>query len=227
MAVTIGIVGESGSGKSSGERTLDPKKSVIINCDGKSLPFKNAPKLYNSENKNYMVSSKISIVKQALDKINRERLEVKTVTIDTVNGMMLDAEMDSNFRSRKSGGEAMVKWMDLAAEVYDLILYCNSMREDLTIFLLFHSCNQTDINGEERKGILTNGRKLEKIHLETKLPLVLYTRVVFGKEGKNQFFLETQANSSTGKTPMEMFEDFLIPNDFDLIDKTVRNYYGI
>ncbi len=112
MAITIGIVGESGSGKSTGIRTLDSKTTIVINADGKTLPFRNATSLYSTTNKNYVVSSKINVIKQALEKINKDKPEIKTVVIDTINGVMLDAEMDSNFRNRKSGGEAMVKWMN-------------------------------------------------------------------------------------------------------------------
>ena len=115
---------------------------------------------------------------------------------------------------------------DLAAEIYDLILKCNSLRTDLNIFIMFHSVNHTDVDGTEKKTIVTNGRKLEKIHLETKFPIVLFTNVKYGNEGKNEFFFETQASSSTGKSPMEMFDKFLIPNDLKLVSDKVREYFN-
>jgi hypothetical protein len=226
MAKTVAIVGPSGEGKSTGIRTLDPKTTFIINADGKSLPFRNADSMYNVNTKNYVNNSNQTYIKQCVQGLNKLP-HIKTIVIDTANAIMLDVEMSANFRSRKAGGEAMNKWMDLAAEIYDLICECNDLREDLVIFICFHATLYTDIYGNERKCIVTNGRKLEKIHLESKFPLVLYTHVKYGGNGKNEYFLETQANSSTGKTPMEMFEEFLIPNDFKLIDNKIREYYGI
>ena len=227
MAKTIAVVGQSGEGKSTGIRTLNPETTFIINCDGKSLPFRKADKLYNKENKNYASTSKYSEVKALLQGISDKKPTCKTIVIDTINAIMVDIEMSSNFRNRKAGGEAMAKWMDLAAEIYDLINDANSLRDDLTIFMCFHAGLYTDVTGNEKKCIVTNGRKLEKIHLESKFPLVLFTHVKYVSEGKNEYFLETQANSSSGKTPMECFTDFLIPNDFKLIDEKVREYYEL
>jgi deoxyadenosine/deoxycytidine kinase len=224
MANTIAICGTSGDGKSTAARTLDPKTTVYINADGKTLPFKES-KFYTLANKNYIETSKLDMINKVLNEINN-RTEVKDVIIDTANGIMLDIEMSNNFRNRKAGGEAMTKWMDLAAEIYDLILKCNSLKKDLNIFVMFHTTNYTDVNGLEKKCIVTNGRKLEKIHLESKFPIVLFTHVKYGAEGKNEYFFETQASSSTGKSPMGMFDSFLIPNDLKLVSDKVREYYN-
>ncbi len=223
MANTIAIVGPPGEGKSTGIEKLDPKTTVVINADGKSLPFKAWYKYYNIESKNYVESSNITIINKYLDKINSNP-NIKDVVIDTANGIMLDLEMSSNFRGRKAGGEAMNKWMDLAAEIYDTILKCNSLRTDLNIYILFHETIFTDTRGMEKRCIVTNGRKLEKIHLESKFPMVLFTHVKYGNEGKNEFYFETQASNSTGKTPKGMFDTFLIPNDFKLISDKIKEY---
>ena len=87
--------------------------------------------------------------------------------------------------------EARNKWMDLAAEVYDLILSLNKLRDDLIVFVTGHVFLYTDIDGLEKKSLITNGRKLEKIKLESKFPIVLCTRVTCGNEGVNQYELET------------------------------------
>ncbi len=227
MAKTIAIVGSSGDGKSTGIRTLNPATTFVINCDGKTLPFRKADSLYNTKNKNYAKTAKLAEVKALLKGLSEKRPDVKTIVIDTINAIMLDIEMSSNFRNRKVGGEALNKWMDLAAEIYDLIIDTNNLREDLIVYMIFHSTLYTDVNGMEKKCIVTNGRKLEKIHLESKFPLVLFTRVEYNGDGKNTYQFETQSSSSTGKTPMEMFEDFLIPNDFQLVNNKVKEYYDI
>ena len=111
MANTIAIVGPSGSGKSTGVRTLDPKSTLYINADGKTLPFRGANKLYNTGSKNYIETSKLDVINPLLERTNK-RPEIKDIVIDTANGIMLDLEMSANFRNRKAGGEALNKWMN-------------------------------------------------------------------------------------------------------------------
>ena len=55
--------------------------------------------------------------------------------------------------------------------------------------------------------------------LETKFPIVLYAKCVDG-----QYLFETQANFSTAKTPMGMFEEKTIPNDIAEVLKAVEEY---
>jgi hypothetical protein len=67
--------------------------------------------------------------------------------------------------------------------------------------------------------IKTNGQKLSKIGLETKFPIVLYAKCVDG-----QYLFETQANFSTAKTPLGMFEEKTISNDISEVLKAVEEY---
>ena len=69
--------------------------------------------------------------------------------------------------------------------------------------------------------------KLEKIKLESELPIVLFGGVERGTQGNNKFYFETQQNRSTGKSPLGMFADFSIPNSLSLVDSTIREYYKI
>jgi hypothetical protein len=155
-----------------------------------------------------------------LKKINQGE-NIKSVIIDTVNGIMIDREM--NERNRPGWD----KWMDLAGDVYELVTLCNSFKKDLIIYLFGHVGLYTNIDGEESKVLITNGRKLEKIRLETKLPIVLFTSVKSKAKGKNEYKFETRKNRSTAKTPLGMFADFEIPNSLKLVDTTIRLHYGI
>ena len=53
MSKVIGIMGESGSGKTTAMRTLDPKSTFYIDCDGKGLSWKGWKDQYNAKNMNY------------------------------------------------------------------------------------------------------------------------------------------------------------------------------
>jgi len=217
MSTTIGIVGRSGSGKSSSIENLDPKETYLINCDKKSLPFKGWKSKYNSENKNYWQESDIDKIRQLLPKFSKAMPNIKTIIIDTVNAIMLDDEM------AKSKQKGFDKWMDLAQSIYQLIVECNELPDYLNIVLMFHSVEERDDSGYISKKILTNGRKLEKIQLETKLPIVLFTRVS-GTGGNNTYQFETQSENSTGKSPKGMFSEFLIPNDLKIVIDAIKAY---
>lgn len=224
MATSVLIIGESGTGKTTSVKTLNPKETFYFNCDGKSMPFKGWRNTYNNKSKNYMKTSQLIEIRTMLQRIDKKGTHIKNVVIDTLNAIMIDIEMSANFRNRISGNEARQKWMDLAAEVYDLILNINDMRDDLIVYMFGHTCTYTDTDGNERKCLVTNGRKLEKIQLETKFPIVLCTHVEWGQEGANEYCFETQASGSTAKSPAEMFEDFKIPNDLALVSKAITEY---
>jgi hypothetical protein len=198
---------------------MDPKSTVIIESDRKDLPFPSNGQ-WNEGRNVLMISDKNEIVKE-LTRLNSIP-QVKTIYIDTMNGIMLDKEMNDIKKKTYD------KWADLAQEIYSLITFCNTeMRPDIIVYLSGHTTVFTDADGEETKCLVTNGKKLEKIKLESKLPIVLFTSMTKGLRGANTYEFETQANRSTAKSPINMFQDFLIPNSLRLVDDTIRKYYGI
>jgi len=223
MSNAILVLGESGSGKTTSAMFLDPNETYYINADGNGLPFPGWKKNYNKEKKNYFEGSDIDTVNDILWKISNDRPEIKIVIVDTVNAMMVDKEMSVNFRNRKSGGEAREKWMDLASEVYDLVLDSRKLREDLTVIFMGHITSYTDNYGVDKICLVTNGRKLEKIKLESKFKVVLLTRIEMKGEGKNEYWFETQAANSTAKSPIGMFP-FKIPNNLQNVINRINEY---
>lgn len=230
MAITVGIFQMSGGGKSTSivinpdgtynpadYKGMNPETTVIINSDKKRLPFKAASWV---EGSNVFTTSDIEKIKSILVGINKG-VKIKSVIIDTINGIMVDKEM---LESKKLTFD---KWADLAKDVYEIISLANSLRDDLIVYFMGHVTLYTDVDGNESKCLITNGRKLEKIKLESKLPIVLFGSVEKGSNGNNKYWFETQSNRSTGKTPLGMFKEFKIPNSLSLVDETIRQYYEI
>jgi hypothetical protein len=236
MAITVGIVGQTGEGKSTSTVMnpdgkcvylpvkhknkadeylgMDPEKTIIINADKKSLPFPGEDRWI--VNKNVFNIDDMKTIMPLLKRVG-ESGKIKNVIIDTANGVMIAKEM----RDIKLHGYD--KWKDLATEVYELVKYCNeSLPPDVIVFIMFHAALYTDIDGNERKCILTNGRKLEKLKPETWFPLILYARY---NETGYQF--ETIPFSSTAKTPMGMFDEQIIPNSLSLVESKIREYYKL
>lgn len=231
MAVTVGIFTMSGGGKStslvinpdgtynpSDYKGMDFDTTIYFNCDKKKIPFK-TDKLVKGLN--YFETSDSEFILGTIKAVSEKGPKYKAIIIDTINGVMVDKEM---LESKKLTFD---KWADLAKDIYELISVSNGLRDDLVIYLLGHVTLYTDVDGNESKCLITNGRKLEKIKLESKLPIVLFGGVERGSEGKNKHYFETQANRSTAKTPIGMFEEFSIPNSLKLVDTKIREYYGI
>ena len=111
------------------------------------------------------------------------------------------------------------KWTDLAQYVWSIFDYCLTMRDDLNIIILAHSITDTDDNGVVFTHIRTNGRKLEKIVLESKLTTVL---LALCKDGK--YIFKTAADRSSVKTPMGSFSTDEIDNDIVKVIKALEEF---
>ena len=215
MAKVIGIMGESGSGKTTSCRNLDPSTTYYIDCDKKGLNWKGWRKSYNSEAKNFQQTNFPAIVLKLLQNINdsENAKHIKTVVIDTINGIMVAEEM----RNAKVQGYG--KWTDLASYIWGIIDYALTMRDDLTVIIIAHSETISDDNGIVFTRIKTNGRKLDKIVLESKLTTVLLADC---KDGA--YIFHTHAERNSVKTPFGAFESDEIPNDITAVIRALEDY---
>lgn len=215
MAKIVAIMGESGSGKTTSMRNLDPATTYYIDCDKKGLSWKGWRQQYNSGNKNYFVTDKQDKVLSLMQAINTKEStrHIKTVVIDTINGIMVADEMR---RSKEKGYD---KWLDLACAIYDIIDYALTMRDDLSVIFVAHTQTDHDDNGYMFTRIKTSGKKLDKITLESKFPVVLLAKVI---DGKHVF--ETKANFSTAKTPLNAFDEAFVDNDIVEVLKVLEAY---
>ena len=212
MSTIIGVMGQSGHGKTTAMRTLDPNTTFYIDADRKGLSWKGWKHLFNEPKGNYIRESNPGKVWELLNKVN-DTPHFKACVVDTVNAIMVDDEMA---RMHEKGYD---KWAELAASVYEMISESTMFRDDLIIIYCFHAEDLVDENGTHFVRFLTSGRKLQKINLESKFPLVLFARASDGK-----FVFETQARNSTAKTPMGLFDDLEVPNDMGWIIKKLRAY---
>ena len=223
MAKVIGVMGESGAGKTKAMEHLDPKTTMYIDADLKGLNWKGWRTQYNSKNANYVATDSFSNVSRLLDRINKLEGDdkktfgnIKTIVIDTLNGMMVAEEMRI---LAMQGGDKRSAWTDLAANGWDIINKALKMRADLTVIILCHSETISDDNGIIRTRIKTNGRKLEKLVLESKMTTVIWA---VRQDGKYKFILS--ADGCTCKVPFGAFETDEIDNEITLVLKALEEY---
>ena len=218
MAIAVQVLGPEGTGKTRSMKTLDPSKTVYINADKKSLPFRGWRKVYNKENQNYIVTSDTSKIMNYIQLISNKRPEVDVILIDTVNSIMSDKEM----RERKKNG--FDKWMDYAGEIYDLYSLAGSetLRDDLIVIFIGHVEIYED-NFKKRWRLKTGGTKLTKLNVEGKLSYTFYTEVSF-KDKKPIYKFVTQTDgTNTARTPEGCFE-YQIDNNLGFIVNTIKEY---
>ena len=215
MSKLIAVVGESGAGKTTSMRNLDPKTTMYIDCDKKGLSWKGWREQYNKENKNYIVSDDPDYVLKMVQMVSNspDFQHINVVIIDTINGLMVADEMR---RIKEKGYD---KWQDLAISVYNLVDKALTFRDDLTIIFTAHTQTDREDSGYMFTHIKTSGRKLDKIVLESKFPVVLLAKVMDGA-----YKFETKADSSTAKVPMGAIEDQYIDNDITKVIDALKDY---
>lgn len=223
MAKVIGVMGESGAGKTTAMRNLPPDETFYCDCDRKGLNWKGWREQYSVEKKNYWSSDSFTVVSNLLDKINGTDEKTKDafkhiryVVIDTINGMMVAEEM--RILAMQSGDKRSA-WSDLAQNGWSLINKCLTLRDDLTVIILCHSETISDDNGVIRTRIKTNGRKLERLVLESKMTTVVWS---VRQNGKYKFILS--ADGSTCKVPLGAFDADECENDIMVVLKALEDY---
>jgi hypothetical protein len=211
-------MGESGSGKTTAMRNLPPKETFYIDCDKKGLNWKGWRKQYSVENKNYFATDSFSSCKSLMDKVDKSEnfKHIKYLVIDTINGMMVAEEMRI---LAMQGGDKRSAWTDLASNGWDIINKALTLREDLTVIILCHSETISDDNGIVKTRIKTNGRKLEKLVLESKMTTVVWA---VRQDGKYKFILS--ADGSTCKVPLGAFQTDECDNDIMIVIKALEEY---
>lgn len=218
MANLIAIMGESGSGKTTSLRNLDPSTTYIFDADKKGLSWRGWKAQYNEGNHNYVAMDDNALILDRLRYINANPTlaHIKTVVIDTMNGIMV---ADEYARKDTKGYD---KWADLAWAVWGIVDYALTMRDDLTVVFLAHSQTERDDYGALFTRIKTSGKKLDKLVLESKFTTVLNAKVING-----EYVFVTRDPNSTAKAPMGLFEADTVPNDIKSVIDAIDEYNGV
>lgn len=212
MSIATLILGNSGSGKSTSLRSMDPTKTLLIQCIKKPLPFRA---------KNWITRVQLKDpgnVFQTDDAMMVERLMKSSphpvVVIDDYQAVMVNELMS---RSAEKGYE---KFTDIGKNAWRIFNAAGALAHDRRVYILAHT--QTDDFGNVR--MKTVGRMVdEKIVPEGYFTIVLRTELVNG-----QYMFSTQTNGQDCvKSPIGMFADKHIDNDLDVVDQVICDFYDL
>lgn len=207
MGIPVLALGESGSGKTMSIRKLNPASTVICMVEKQRLPFKaNFPMAL--KNANYAGIS--TLFKQIAD---GERPNIKAVVIDDSQYLLVNEFFD------KAAEKGYDKFTSIALNFRNLIHYVNvALPDDVIVYFLHH----TQVDDYGRTKAKTIGKLLdEKLTVEGCFDVVLMT-----ERNQDGYWFRTHGTKNDPvKTPLEMFQEDLIPNDLAIIDDAIRNYY--
>ena len=240
MANVILVIGETSSGKSSAIRTLNPEETLVIKACKKVLPFKGGTKNYSVEKKNLLEASdslgvkdsdgssflSVDIVIAMLNKVNTDRPEIKTIIID--DAMYLIKYLYLKRIKEKSYD----KYTDLTEEFRRLLVRCQSLRDDINVYLNLHPASIETENKIISYQVSTPGKMINNtINPLENVTIVLFAKPRFSNSNRPEYGFYTNSVLVDGivipaKSPEGMFEDEFIPNDLAIVNEAIYKYFN-
>lgn len=219
MGIPVLILGESGSGKSTSLKGLNAKECVLIQSIDKRLPFKRPIDLgwikrdADNPTGNIIVSddyNKIIHTIHAAAKSGKKQI----IIIDDAQYLMANDFM------RRAMEKGFDKFTEMACSFHALFQAAHQCQGDVRVYFLAH----TETDGMGKQKMKTIGKMLdEKITMEGLFTVVLKS---YRDNADNKFKFQTSGTAmDTVKSPDEMFETDNIPNDLNLVDSAIKNYW--
>ena len=210
MGLAVLIIGESGAGKSASLRNFKKGEIGVFSLHKTRLPFRTDIKPVCMSNMAY--SERYDVIKSAMMKNQKE---IKTFVIDDSDYLMF---FEQQQRSNEGG---YGKFTEIASHLIELNKFIQMLDDDVIVYFLNHV--EKDDTG--KKKAITAGKMIDN-QLGTFEALFEIAILCDVRDGEHVFITNTDG-SSTAKTPIGMFEDEIIDNDLKLVDKTIREYFGM
>lgn len=206
MGLPILIYGKSGSGKSRSLKFFGEDEILLINIEGKALPFRNSFKYICKSDKLESIMTQM------------QKMPCKTAVIDDA-GYLMTHHFMNNHRNKK-GNASFEMYDDIADTMYFLVQKIKKdLPDDVIVYIMLHE--DTSDMGETK--IRTIGKLIDnKVCLEGMVTICLRC---MSDQGKHFFRTQTDGFDIT-KSPEDMFTDPEIDNNLKFVDDTVREFYG-
>lgn len=207
MATPVLIIGKSGSGKSTSMRNCQNNDFNLIRVLNKPLPFKGKVNGWFSDD--YQQIMKLLIASKA-----------DSIVIDDAGYLITNHFMRGHSSAGKGNGVFSL-YNDIGDYFWNLIQFIvTKVPENKIVYIIMHE--EKDEAGEVKPK--TIGKLLdEKVCIEGMFTIVL--RCI--EEGGKHLFVTQASQGAVSKSPIGMFDDLTIDNDLLLVDKKIREYYGL
>ena len=222
MAELILVMGDSGTGKSTSLRTLDPKETIVISPNAKSLPFPGGKSKYNKANGNLLKSTNMDALQKTFIAISEKKPHIKTVILEDFTHFFSARIFDPTFLSRNTGGEAFQRWNDFGASVFAALFQkTENLREDLDIIIVHH----TEVKEDGTVGFKSAGKLLDNtIMLPSYFTWIFHTLTMQGENGSRYVFQTNVDGGRHAKSPMGAFDEIYVDNDMRAVLDVIHAY---
>lgn len=207
MGVPVLVYGKSGSGKSRSLKNFAEDEILLINVEGKQLPFrKKFNYVLKSDNLNLIIEQII-------------KMPCKVAVIDDAGYLMTHHFMENH--KAKKGNASFEMYDTIADTMYQLVKRIkDNVPEDKIVYIIMHE--DTDDYGQTK--LRTIGKLIDnKVCLEGMVTICIRCM----SDGGRHFFRVQTNGSDITKTPEDMFEKPEVDNDLKLVDHVIREYYGM
>ena len=206
MGLPVLVYGKSGSGKSRSLKFFAEDEILLVNVEGKQLPFRSKFKYQLKTDNTDTIMSQLA------------KMPCKVGVIDDA-GYLMTHHFMNNHRNKK-GNASFDMYDDIADTMYFLVQNIkNNLPEDVIVYIMLHE--DTSDAGDTK--IRTIGKLIDnKVCLEGMVTICIRCMSDNGKH-----FFRTQTDGfDISKTPEEMFEEVEIDNNLKFVDDTIRKFYG-
>lgn len=207
MGVPVLVYGKSGSGKSRSLKNFAEDEILLINVEGKQLPFrKKFNYVFKSDNLNLIIEQII-------------KMPCKVAVIDDAGYLMTHHFMENH--KAKKGNASFEMYDTIADTMYQLVKRIkDNVSEDKIVYIIMHE--DTDDYGQTK--LRTIGKLIDnKVCLEGMVTICIRCM----SDGGRHFFRVQTNGSDITKTPEDMFEKPEVDNDLKIVDNAIREYYGM
>jgi len=213
MARTILILGPSGRGKSTSLRNMDPKATVIINTERKTLPFKGAKNFNDLRPKS--VKETLHFMKKAA-----QGKKSKNIVIDSFSAFT--DQLLAEARIVKSGWDVWTYYNETLFKFFEALREINDSGKN--VIVIGHEEYLDGESGSQRVALKVKGKEWSGV-VEKEFDIVLYSHSVVEGADSVKYLFRTQTDGiCPAKSPMEMFDKITIDNDLEEVIKKVETY---
>ena len=203
MGIPVLILGYSGSGKTRSIKLMNPETTGVFLVEKPRLPFREPFKVV----KNASYQQIMTALKNPT---------MKSYVIDDSQYLLVNEFFD------KANEKGYEKFTQIALNFRNLIHWVNVGCPDDVIVYFLHHIQTDELTG--RVKAKTIGKMLdEKLTVEGCFDVVMMT-----EHNQDGWWFRTHTGGNDPvKTPEDMFQDDLIPNDLAMVDNAIREYYGL
>lgn len=207
MGEPVIIYGKSGSGKSRSLKNFGETEILLVNVEGKRLPFRSQ----------FKYTMRTASVPAIIGKL--KAMPCKVGVIDDAGYLMTKHFMKHH--RNKSGNASFEMYDEIADIMYNLVEDIkNELPDDVIVYIIMHE----DKNDFGESNLLTLGKLLDrKVNLVGMVTIVLRC---MSENGKHFFRVHTDGSDIT-KSPEDMFETDEIENDLKAVDTKIREFYNL